>query len=684
MVVRIRDSRANRTRLADASECRHGARVATRDADGDQGPVGWWVRGLVLLGVASAAIAMACSAFVFPYLSSNSDEGAYLVQAETIAHGSLFTRSPGVATSSFLPWLAVPRGGRFLFKFTPVYAGWLAGSDFLFGSARPGLAAIAAADVILLTLLVRALGGSRRAALGAGALLALSPAWIIQAGTYLPYLFSLALLLGAAVCVAHGVRSLRSGWFVGAGAIWGVAFVGRQYDAALLLLPLALVVVAGGRHHRDEHWKRGGFAAAAFLAGAIPFLAMLGLYDHAATGSVLRLPFNLITSEDGVGLGRHRVQPHDPFINYTLKTAIHASLLNGRDLLKGVAGSVLLLAIAAYGAVRDRKLPGRRFFVALAGCWVAGYMLFWGTYAVTVLSDINSFLGPIYYVPAIAAAVAVGALTLDRLADRRPRLVVGVVAAIVAISAIATLPLLRDDLHRTRLRSQAVRELDGRLTARHPSLLLVSPVRGPFVGHPFPWLRNRADFGGGRLVSTEDPSTDFALVGRHRDRHPYFVSLINVSPVPTAQAVVEPIDPVRVRSLRLRCSGPPPAPGRRRIIVVRLDGAGPQSVRTGATYVDLQVTSAKGTITVVVPASHATSSATRMHTSMLSVTFRDIDARGVIHQSVRRIPLRAVDGQIEALLPGLQAQNGLGAPLAVIADGRIPARRLAIHPLGGP
>ena len=148
-------------------------------------------------------------------------KAAYLVQAETMADGHLFTPSPDVAPSSFRPWLAVPRGDRFVFKFTPVHAGWSAGSDFLFGSPRPGLAAIAAADVVLLALLVHALGGSRRAALGAGALLALCPAWIMQAGTYLPYLSSLALLLGAAVCVAHGLRSsrFRFAWFAGAGAI---------------------------------------------------------------------------------------------------------------------------------------------------------------------------------------------------------------------------------------------------------------------------------------------------------------------------------------------------------------------------------------------------------------------------------------------------------------------------------
>ena len=403
---------------------------------------------------------------------------------------------------------------------------------------------------------------------------------------------------------------------------------------------------------------------AAFLAGALPFLILLGLYDRAATGSVLRLPFNLITSEDGIGFGRHRVQPNDPNINYTLKTAIHASLLNWRDIVEGVAGNALLLAVAAYGAIRYRQLPGRRFFVALGACWVAGYLLFWGTYAVTVLSDINSFLGPIYYVPAITAAVAIGALMLDRLAEHRPRVVCAMAAAVVALSAVATVPILRNNLHRSRVRDEAVRVLDRQLPAASRSLLLVSAVRGPFVGHPFSWLRNRPDFGGDRLVAVEDPHTDFALVDRHRDRAPYFLSLINLSPVPTARAVVEQVDRVKGRTLRLRCSGPAPAPGRRRTIIVRLDG-GQRWEQTGGASVDLRLRWDRSGTTIVVPARGATPLATRAPMSMLAVSFRDLDPSGIVHQSVRHIPLRVVDGQIEALLPGLQILDDLGSPITV-------------------
>ena len=171
----------------------------------------WWVPGLIVLGVLGAAIAVSCSSFVFPYLSSNSDEGAYLAQAETMASGHLFSDAPTVGRSAFRPWLAVERGHRFVFKFTPIHAGLLAAADVAAGSPRWALAVIAAADVVLLALLVRALGGSARASLGAGLLLALCPAWIVQSGVYLPYLSSLALLLAAASVPGQGCSHLALG-----------------------------------------------------------------------------------------------------------------------------------------------------------------------------------------------------------------------------------------------------------------------------------------------------------------------------------------------------------------------------------------------------------------------------------------------------------------------------------------
>ena len=254
--------------------------------------------------------------------------------------------------------------------------------------------------------------------------------------------------------------------------------------------------------------------------------------------------------------------------------------------------------------------------MALVGTWVAGYLLFWGTYAVTVLSDINSFLGPIYYVPALAAAVAIGALTLDRIAERRPRVALGLAAGILVVSVVTAVPLLHNDRHRSdvrRARGHGDRPPSNRWSS---SAALVSPVRGPFVGHPFSWLRNRPGLRGDRLVAVEDPTTDFALVDRYRDPRALFSSLINLQPVPTARALVDEVRLVDGPHLRIRCSVATPEPGSTRTIVVGLDGAGERGRSNGASTFDIDVTARQGRIAVeaarfsVPPLS---STATRLH-----------------------------------------------------------------------
>lgn len=648
---------------ADSAEG-HRDRGATADAGTTTRPR-WWRLGLVALAILGGALAVGCNAVVFPYHSANSDEGSYLTQAETLSRGHLFTNAPAVGTRSFRPWLAVQRNGSFVFKFTPVHAGWLAASDAVFGSPVVALAVIAAADVVLLALLVRALGASHRAALLAGVLLAISPAWFLQSGTYLPYLSGLALLLGAATCVVHGTRAGRGGWFVAAGAVWGLAFFSRQYDAVLLLVAVG-VAGAFTLWHNRVPWRTLARRAVWFGVGAAPLLILLGLYDKAATGSALRLPFNLITRSDGIGFGAHRVQPHDPLIYYTPRTAIHATVLTVRDVLEATAGSVLLIGLAAWAVCRKR-LPGRRFLLALAGIWVVGFFLFWGTYAVTVLSDINRLLGPIYYMPLIAALVALGALALDELGSRRRALAGVLTASVVVISLGVGWFMARDNLRGTRLRRAAAHEIDRGLPARQRSLLLVTPVRGPFVGHPMSWLRNDPDGRGRRLIAIENPTTDFKLIEHYRFRAPSFVSLINLDPVPSVRAVVERARTLEGPALRLHVSGPVPLAGRTRSLLIGLDGGGKQQRASTATSVTIEVRRNGSGVAVTGLPAGMTPMSEPGDTSALTVSFHDLDANGVTHVASRRIPLRSTGGQTAALLPGLQLVDDLGRPLEVRA-----------------
>ncbi len=153
------------------------------------------------LGAVAGLVAIAGSALVFPYLSQNSDEGAYLTQASALRGGNLVPDAPQSLPQLFQPWFSVLRDGHFVFKYAPVHPASLAVVPQALGGTRTALGLIAAATVLLVVVLARELGVGRRGALIAGALFALSPVVIVQSGTYLPYLGNLAFLLAFAVAV---------------------------------------------------------------------------------------------------------------------------------------------------------------------------------------------------------------------------------------------------------------------------------------------------------------------------------------------------------------------------------------------------------------------------------------------------------------------------------------------------
>ena len=122
----------------------------------------------IALATVAGVWAVVGSAWVLPELSANSDEGLYLLQAETLASGRLAPEAPSVDAASYQPWFSAERDGRYLLKYAPVHASVLAASDVATGSQRPALGAIAAAQVALVIALALELGAGHRAALLAG------------------------------------------------------------------------------------------------------------------------------------------------------------------------------------------------------------------------------------------------------------------------------------------------------------------------------------------------------------------------------------------------------------------------------------------------------------------------------------------------------------------------------------
>ena len=195
--------------------------------------------GAALVVAAAGLWAMLGSTWVLPELSANSDEGLYLLQADALASGRLAPEAPAEDPAAHQPWFSVVRDDRYVLKYSPVHASVLAAATVATGSARTGLGLIASAQVLVVMVLARELGASRRAALAGGAIFASAPLVVQLDITYLSYGSSLVLLLGTTAAAWRAQRTGSRRMALLAGFVGGLAAFARPYDA--LLFGLAIV-----------------------------------------------------------------------------------------------------------------------------------------------------------------------------------------------------------------------------------------------------------------------------------------------------------------------------------------------------------------------------------------------------------------------------------------------------------
>ncbi|MDQ4097518.1 MAG: glycosyltransferase family 39 protein, partial [Actinomycetota bacterium] len=194
---------------------------------------------LTAVAVAAALWAIIGSHHVFRYLSDDHDEGLYLLQAEALAHGHIFPPAPKHA-EAFVPWLTVLSEDKYVLKYAPVHASILALGERLFGSPRLSLGLIAAGVVVMTYLLAKEVLGNRRLALLASAFLGLSPLFLVQSATFLPYCSSLLLLEAFAFTLFRGVRTKSRGTLAVSGLLFGLALFARPFDALIFGAPLGV------------------------------------------------------------------------------------------------------------------------------------------------------------------------------------------------------------------------------------------------------------------------------------------------------------------------------------------------------------------------------------------------------------------------------------------------------------
>ncbi len=522
-----------------------------------------------VLALFAGAVALLTATELFPYHTTNHDEGVYLQQAAMLLDGQLSLFPP--VPDSFRPWFFVEEGGRLYPKYAPVPAAMFAVGK-LFGGFRLALAGIAAANVALTTAIVAA-AFDRRTGLLAGAFLLASPLFVIDSSVFLPYapttfwnlLFAFAYLRSArregglgtgAGDADDGSASARltNGYALLAGLAIGAAFFARPYTSVLFAVPFivhALYSLWAGPS--ATRLTRLSLTALGGLAGVGTALA----YNAAMTGSPTEFPYAAFAPEDGLGFGHREILGYAR--DYTPELALRAnaevvSVLFSEWVVAGPVGT--LLAAVGVGAFLRRvgltrvsdwsaDLTDAQAKATLAGLFVSilvGNVYFWGNLNILgSLADpadgLIDTLGPYYHfdllVPTAAFAASGALLGFDyvrALATERTdsaRRIRGVAAGVALVGCLVLAgttagllgPVVADHAETTAAYDEAYQPFEERQLSN--SVVFLPTPYGDWLNHPFQHLRNDPQFDGERVYAVSDGPDDLAVVSAFPNRTYY-------------------------------------------------------------------------------------------------------------------------------------------------------------------
>ncbi len=315
------------------------------------------------LGVAAAAAgatSLIARAVFFPLFSGNSDESVYIYQARMLAQGHV-TLSARVHEEFFYPWLFGQRGTRLFPRYQPAWPTVIAVSHAL-GSEKIALVTAAIAVTVAVWFLAQEF--ERGSAIYAVGVFLLSPIFIIQSATYLPYLWITALVTGALAAALAGLRTRRHEIYAVCGALLGVAQLTRPADALLFAIPI--VVYLTGRLVADDAIELR--KALLWVAlGVLPFVAITVAYNVHITGAPLRFPQQVAEPLDTFGFGPRRFAPDFGTLDYDRAKAVRALQQNSAAIPRWLAGGGigLVLALATVVLRRRRATTWLLFVVAL-------------------------------------------------------------------------------------------------------------------------------------------------------------------------------------------------------------------------------------------------------------------------------------------------------------------------------
>jgi 4-amino-4-deoxy-L-arabinose transferase-like glycosyltransferase len=406
---------------------------------------------VAILCVAMFALATVIAWAVFDAMPHLEDEHANLFQADVFAAGRVTVDVPRDVDSFFVPFVInTPEGKRFG-KYPPGYPLLLA-----LGAAvgQPWLVnALAAALGILGTyLLGRDLFDHDTGLLGA-ALVAISPMYLLLAGTLLAHSTSIAALMFFAWAFVRARRPAeprRALFGITAGVLLGWAAITRPWTGLAVALPFMLLGLWD-----VLRWRGRSLALYAIMACAAALVCLIQLrFNLAATGSAMTNTYRLWWSYDTVGFGPghgRSQQGHTlavGFHNLRLDMAEFPTALFGWPEPRGIVLAWVPIALGLLWPTRwhadmgDRRAPLASFASGIAKEWglllpaaalIAAQMAYWARG--------SSLYGPRYYAEAIPFLSIIAARGLIKFAAGtwRRRVVKLALPVLVAWSVVFTI-----------------------------------------------------------------------------------------------------------------------------------------------------------------------------------------------------------------------------------------------------
>lgn len=508
---------------------------------------------IAVLSVLGGVVVFLIAHQVFPYLSSNHDEGVYLQQAAMLLDGNLWLKS--AVPDAVRPWFFIQDGQRLYPKYTPV-AALMYAPGVAVGAPRVILALIAAGNIALIGTLASEAFDRLTGVLAAGIALA-TPFFLFISASFMAYAPTTLLnLLFALGYVRMFRRDASKRYAALAGGAIGLAFFSRPYTAVLFAVPFLVhaATVVGQDLYRRSLWtptiQREVIVGVLGIAGVGIALA----YNHVMTGDAFVFPYQAFAPLDGLGFGHRKLIGHES--NYTIAVAWRANKhliaeLFTRWTVAAPIGS-LLAAVGLFSLVlghrqqRTTRISDRALRLVLLGVCLSillGNIYFWGTLnALGTVDDPSdgfmSLFGSFYHfdlVLPLSVFGSVGVLWLGRTlrssvsqrfsAQQVRVLLVALLAVSAVVCGSAEYNRMDTAIEKHTSDTQQQKSVVSLFENRtFDNALVFMPIPyGPWLSHPFQALRNGGSLETGPVLYAQDrgPGLNLLTLDTYSNRTPY-------------------------------------------------------------------------------------------------------------------------------------------------------------------